>query len=852
MKKNPFCSIFNFLFVAFLLLFISCSRTGNNNFFDAGVSKQLAQYRNTVITNLTYNLSFTIPDILTSPIPGNATITFDLSQVKKPVLLDFRTPEGYLKKVSVNNHDIAPEVKNDHIILLKRFLKKGQNTVILSFRTGDLSLNRNDDYLYTLFVPDRASTAFPCFDQPDLKACFNLTLNIPSSWEAISNNPVIRMDTMDGRKIIEYTRGEKISTYLFAFAAGKFQRIEKEIGGIKIEMLHRETRKESLASNVDEIFRLHYNAIRWLEDYTGIKYPFPKFGFVLIPTFQYSGMEHPGAICYRASGLLLDESPTLNEQLSRASLIAHETSHIWFGDLVTMKWFDDVWLKEVFAGYFSDKIVSPDFPSINNDLRFLLSRYPAAYAVDRTKGSNPIIQKLDNMKDAGSLYGNIIYNKAPVVMKHLSQITGEEGLRNSLRVYLHRFSYGNAEWDDLINIIEENTSKPLKEWSHVWVREAGMPTITPKINRKKNGSDVCFSESDPAAKDRHWPQTMVTKVITSEGIFYGNSIPGDTTHVIETSGELLCIIPDTTGTAYGYFVADSITINYLKNNIASFRDPVVRGTIWINLYENLLNGAIAPETFYLMISEALQSETDIQLQAYLTGRLSSLFWDHFGATERSKYGKEIEDFAWKKVSEASAASIRKTWFILFRSISMSNDALSKLYSVWESGKLPGDVKLGEEELCSLAFNLALKEYPGSDSIIVHQYNRISNDDRKKRFAFVTPALSVDPTVRDAFFESLREPGNREHEPWVLEALGYLHHPLRAESSEKYILPSLEMLEEIKTTGDIFFPGNWITTTLSGHHSGEAKKTVEDFLSSHPSYPEDLRLKILQAADQILR
>ena len=115
-----------------------------------------------------------------------------------------------------------------------------------------------------------------------------------------------------------------------------------------------------------------------------------------------------------------------------------------------------------------------------------------------------------------------------------------------------------------------------------------------------------------------------------------------------------------------------------------------------------------------------------------------------------------------------------------------------------------------------------------------------------------PAVSADAAVRDTFFESLRDPASREREPWVLEALGYLHHPMFAERSEKYILPSLEMLEEIKSTGDIFFPGDWISSTLAGHRSPEARATVEKFLDDHPDYPSDLKLKILQAADRLMR
>jgi len=202
-----------------------------------------------------------------------------------------------------------------------------------------------------------------------------------------------------------------------------------------------------------------------------------------------------------------------------------------------------------------------------------------------------------------------------------------------------------------------------------------------------------------------------------------------------------------------------------------------------------------------------------------------------------------------------------------RNVTVSSRGMDYLAALWKRGELPGaalrgtvqpggrppgPVRLSENELCTLALTLALKGHTGAELIIAEQRERIAGKERLEKFDFVIPAVSADTAVRDAFFDSLRDPANREREPWVLEALGYLHHPSVAERSEQYILPSLELLEEIKSTGDIFFPGSWISTTLAGHRSPEARETVEKFLDEHPDYPADLRLKILQAADHLFR
>ena len=841
-----------FLVSLSVLLLASCARMDNEKYFEKGVSKLTATYRNATISDVSYKLTMDIPEMKDDPVSGKVIIEFILKSKREPLVLDFRVPEKNLKSVVINGKSFRSSIYNGHIIIPEKYLKRSYNNLAIEFIAGDLSLNRNDDFLYTLFVPDRACTAFPCFDQPDIKAHFYLDLQIPVLWEAISNSPETEVDTIQGKKLIRFAPTRPISTYLFAFATGRFQRIEKELNGIKMEMLHRETRPEYVANNADEIFRLHYNSIRWLETYTGIPYPFDKTGFVVIPSFQYGGMEHPGSIYYRASSLFLEPNPTLNEKLSRASLIAHESSHLWFGDLVTMKWFDDVWLKEVFAGFMADKIVNPDFSGINNDLRFLLAHFPNAYSVDRTGGSNPILQKLDNLNNAGSLYGDIIYHKAPIVMKLLEQITGEEGLRKGLQAYLKKYSYSNARWDDLVSILEDETSKPLQKWSDVWVKEAGMPVITCSTRQTEQGWETSYSENDPSDLNRTWPQKFSSMIITGKDTVLSKSITEESDSFIVTHDQPLCIIPDISGNAYSTFLEDSSTIHFVSKHINDFSDPLVRGILWINANENHINKRISSVEFFSMIEGSMTIEPDLQLRDYLFGRLSSVYWNYLSSAEREEYGRQTEKTVWEMMLRSETPSSKRTWYNLYRNIALSQEALRRLEKIWSDSALPGGQKLSIDDQCTLAFTLALKRHPDAATIIEKQRIRIADNDRLQRFDFVIPSVSADQSVRDAFFESLKDPANREHEPWVIEALGYLNHPVVAQSSVRYILPSLEMLEEIKSTGDIFFPGSWINATLGGHHSVEAKEIVVKFLNDHPDYPQDLRLKILQAADPLLR
>ncbi len=353
----------------------------------------MARERAQAISSLRYELSFVIPQKRSEAIRGSETLRFALRAPRR-VVLDFAQPRDRVWSILIGEKPVGAEFAAGHVIIPASATKAGENVIRIAFMAGDDSLNRNDDFLYTLFVPARAHFAWPCFDQPDLKARYSLSLSVPSGWQAVANGAELDRASSGETTTVRFAETQPISTYLFAFAAGKFRVETAERNGRTFRMFHRETDERKVARNRDVIFDLHARALAWLEEYTGIPYPWGKFDFVLIPSFQFGGMEHPGAIFYNASTLLLDESATQNQLLGRASTISHETSHMWFGDLVTMRWFNDVWMKEVMANFLAAKIVNPSFPEINHDLRFLLSHYPAAYGIDRTAGANPIRQNL--------------------------------------------------------------------------------------------------------------------------------------------------------------------------------------------------------------------------------------------------------------------------------------------------------------------------------------------------------------------------------------------------------------------------------------------------------------------------
>ncbi|MBA3638992.1 MAG: ERAP1-like C-terminal domain-containing protein, partial [Acidobacteria bacterium] len=589
-------------------------------------------------------------------------------------------------------------------------------------------------------------------------------------------------------------------------------------------------------------------------NYTGIPYPFGKFDFLLVPSFQFGGMEHPGSVYYNAPALMLDESATQNQKLGRASLIAHETAHMWFGDLVTMRWFNDVWMKEVFANFMAAKIVNPAFPEINHDLRFLYAHYPAAYDVDRTAGTNAIRQRLDNLDEAGSMYGAIIYQKAPIVMRQLELLLGAASFRDGMQEYLKAHAFGNATWTDLIATLDRRTPDDLAAWSRSWVEEAGRPII--RVDLKANGEAVEsleVTQEDPiTARGLLWTQPLSVAIgYRRDGVGTRHRMTGRALRISSGATVPDYVLPNSDGVSYGNFVLDPSSRASLLENLPA--DEVARGSALVMLWEEMVDRRVAPRAMFDLLMKALPTErNELTIQRMLS-YLQQVRWRWFRDAERANSAAAVETTLRAGLNAAKTPSLKSAWFNALRDMAQSPSTLSWLESVWRKTETVPGLVLAEPDFITLAQELAVRGVPDGEAILSEQIARTQNPDRKGRMEFVRPALSADPAIRDAFFAQLKDPVKRRREAWVLEGIGYLHHPLRAASAEKHVRPSLEMLLEIQKTGDIFFPKRWMDATLSGHRSPTVAATVTTFLEGLPAgYPDRLRRIILSSADDLFR
>ena len=797
--------------VLLLLLFVGVGTAGAQSV--KGVPHWLAEARAADISNVNYILSFRIPELRELPVKGTATVLFDLEQ-RTDVIFDF---QGQLTQNCVVNgreHDL--DYKDEHIVIPAKYLRKGNNVVEFTFNSLDQALNRNDDYMYTLFVPDHARSVFPCFDQPDLKATFSVALDLPDGWKSM------------------VSCGTKpIPTYLFSFVAGRFNERMVEVEGFPIRALYRETDPLKV-KQLDRVLSMAATAVSWMEQYTGIPYPFDSYGLVVLPGYQFGGMEHPGAIQLSDQRVFLGKSPTQDDLLSRFELIAHETAHMWFGDLVTMQWFDDVWTKEVFANYMASKMSREEFPDVNHDLNFLKMYQQPAVSTDRTEGTHPIRQQLDNLNQASLLYGNIIYDKAPVVMRKIEELMGAEDFQQGVRNYLSRHLYGNATWDDLISCLHaQKPAARLKKFSEVWTGERGMPVI----HTEYRDGRIIVTQSDPLGRNLIWPQKFQMMLGNDMGTSKVYDVPMNRRQVeIPVPGKPHFIIPNYNGQGYGRFTLDDEYLRLLTKRLICTNDELPRYAITITLFDNYLMHRLKP-SYFGELYRMMEKETSPLILSTVSRQMAKIA---FYADGKARRTLELCMVDLSKVNHTPAC--RQNIMRILGTNATSTEVNNHIYKLWQQGR---DPLYSEADYMAWAYHLAIARPQEWKQILATQRRRLKSEDSRREFDFVSQACTPDRYQQQMFFQSLLQPANRPSEPWTQRALSLLNTNLREPHNNIYITPALNVLQNIQDTGGIFFPANWLAALFSGHKSAEARQHVRDFLRQNPDYPDNLRRKILE-------
>ncbi len=613
---------------------------------EPGVSRELARWRAQHYADVQYALELVIATPVTR-VEGNLEIRVTVRGKPVDLVLDWRPPpDARLSRVEANGVPIEkPRIVREHLVIPARHVRTGENAVRLRFESPiatagtavTLYRDREDgaEYVYSLFVPSDASTVFPCFDQPDLKGRFTLALTVPAGWEAVSNAPAAEAVADGAAQRVRFRATEPISTYLFAFAAGPFAILDEREEGVapqpEARLLVRKTRLARAQREAFETFRLHREAVYFFAEYFGFPFPFPKHDLVLVPEFPYGGMEHAGATFLREESVLFPFEPAAADRLRRAQLVFHETSHQWFGDLVTMRWFDDLWLKEGFANFMAAKAaeaITPEFSAWNafHQLK------AAAYRTDATQGTTPIWQRLPNLSAAKSAYGSIVYSKAPAVLRQAEFYLGPDVFRRAVQAFVQSHAYGAADWNDLVRALEGASGRKLEKWADAWVKRRGMPIVRTTWRADADGRVAHFAlaQVPVLGGDGIWP--MRTELLVA-GDGAPRTLPvaleGRSTVVRELAGTPTprYVFANHGDYAYGRFMLDDASRAAVMDDIGAIADPFLRALLLDALWEEVRDARLAPLAYLDLALAQAPRETDALTVASLLGRAqTTLRW----------------------------------------------------------------------------------------------------------------------------------------------------------------------------------------------------------------------------------
>ena len=855
---------------------------------EPGVSRELARWRAANYRDVRYGLDVELVP-LAETLRGRIEIRVRLRDAARDLVLDWRTPAAEGKAparvgdIRINDVPASREQArfvNEHIIIGRELLKAGENVLRMSFEspisaTGASAVTRYRDredgaeYLYTLFVPSDASTAFPCFDQPDLKARFQLNVAAPPAWTVVSNTEA-ESSTPNGAaaKFVRFRQTAPISTYVFAFAAGPFAEFRDELSPRTSRLFVRRSRMDRARREVSEVFRINREGVAFFERYFDYKFPFPKYDLVIIPEFPFRGMEHAGATFLREETILFPSDPTANDLWSRADVVLHEAAHQWFGDTVTMRWFDDLWLKEGFAEFMANKAIEAVMPQFDAWKVFYQRTKPLAYDTDATKGTTPIWQEIANLSAAKSAYGNIVYRKAPSVLRQAEFYLGAEQFQRGVRMFLKEHALANAEWADLVAALERSSGQRLQEWAEAWVKRRGMPEVRVAWTTTRRGEikRLTLEQRDVLGEGGVWPMRLKLLLAyispehharprTKELIVKFPAGARKIT-VAEAAGEGRpdFVFANLEDYGYGRFLLDAESRAYLLAHLDNVGDDFLRTLLWGSLWEAVREAEMSPLAYLELATRHVAHERDEVVAQAILARMETAFNRYLSDEQRRELAPRLEKMLSEQMFRAATAGMRITYFRAYRQMATTREAFRQLFRVVEGEDVvPGMTPRPRDRIEVVAAHLAAfgREEAEEIKASLKLLDNPKATDDERRYAFA--ALAALPTLpnKRKYFEAFIGDKNLA-ESWIEAGVAPFNHARHADLTLPFLERALAELPTFKRTRKIFFVNTWLAAFIGGQCSPEALQTVKDFLARESSLERDLRLKILEATDGLER
>jgi aminopeptidase N len=594
-----------------------------------GLSQEAATARASWVSKVHYDLQFAL-SAEDKHFTGVSTLNFTLKNLVRPLTIDFNG--GDVRKVEVNGKDIAIDYNDMFITIPVETLKNGRNKVVVAFahpysdsgaglyRFKDPADNRT--YLYSDFEPYDANRLFPCFDQPDLKATYAVDVIAPQAWKVITSNHASKVtQAAPGKRRWIFPKSEKFSTYIFSLHAGPYVEWTDTYKGMPLGLYARHSMAQYV--DVEEWMTVTKQGFGYFNKYFAYKYPFHKYDQLIVPDFNAGAMENVGAVTFSERYIPRSKS-TLKQRLDRADVILHEMAHMWFGNLTTMKWWDDLWLNESFASLMSVMALSQATEFKDGWLDFYQGYKQWAYWEDQLVTTHPIEAKVPNTAQAFANFDGITYGKGASSLKQVAYYLGATQFRNGTRRYFKNHAFSNATRKDFVGALAKASGKNLNAWTKEWLQRAGLNTLSADY-ACSNGKISRFSLKQEAPSELPTLRSHRTAI----GLFYEKdgkvqatrvaenvAYRGATTQVKKLLGAKcpLMVFPNYDDHDYVKVRLDERTLNAAKEKLSSVTRELDRAMLWMTMWEMVQHADFPVSEYAELVQKHLPAEKNLQIQ----------------------------------------------------------------------------------------------------------------------------------------------------------------------------------------------------------------------------------------------
>ncbi|MDR6865936.1 aminopeptidase N [Microbacterium resistens] len=607
-----------------------------------------------------------------------STTTLEFAAETDETWLDFLGEE--VRRVLVNG--VEQEVRWDGARIAVSGLG-AQNTVIVEAvgrysRSGE-GLHRfvdpvdGETYLYTQYEPADSRRVMACFEQPDMKAAYTFSIRAPRGWRVLSNQSPVSTSESDDAQSVEFAPTLPISSYITCVAAGPYHRVDAEWRRGDLIVPLGVLCRASLAPHLDadEIVELTAQGLDFFADAFAFPYPWGKYDQIFVPEYNLGAMENPGLVTF-TEAYVFRGAATRAQHQARANTLLHEMAHMWFGDLVTMRWWDDLWLKESFADYMGSHASVAATGFIEAWVAFANRRKAWAYTQDQLPTTHPIVADIPDLEAAKLNFDGITYAKGAAVLKQLVAFVGEDAFFEGARRYFARHAFGNTTLEDLLVELEEASGRDVRGWSRAWLETTGVTTLSLERADGQDGSAVLV-QSEPRPH-----RLQVGLYDLRDGVLsLRERVPVDLIDArtpVDLAPADLTLVNDSDLT-YAKVRLDDRSLDAVEEALSGIADPLARALVWSALWNATRDGEL-PAARYLRIARRhAPAESD---SALLGGVLLNAAFavEHFvPEEEREAQRREWTESTWTALTTASPASdAQLIWARAFAAASGFDDA----------------------------------------------------------------------------------------------------------------------------------------------------------------------------------